>query len=197
MHQTCSEQLKFIQCIWSFIFQGGVTGQLTAASPTCPGDTFTFRCTVTGDSIGVTIWRVGGGSNECSLTHTTIDGPRPCGFGSPFTVATGSGFGTNATSFSSTLSGTASPALDGTLVECFGPDLAKNAGNTVGKNRLQILGQHCCLLEISCLCIVNVWQSQVEIEHYSVVCFDWTTAFIGLQCRTSAKGGACIRSVGA
>ena len=166
-----AEQLKFIQCIWSFIFQGGVAGQFTAASSTCPGDTFTFRCTVTGDMSGITIWRVDGGSSECPLVHTTIDGPRPCGSGSPFTVATGSGFGTNATSFSSTLSGTASPRLDGTLVECFGPDLARNAGNTVGKNRLQILGQHFCLLEISSLCIVNMWQSQVEIEHYSVVYF--------------------------
>ena len=112
---------------------------------------------------------MGGGSSECSLTHTTVDGPRPCGSGSPFTVTTGTGFGTNATSYSSTLSSTATSELDGTLVECFGPGFDRNAGNTVGKNRLQILGQHCCLLEISSLCIVNMWQSQVEIEHYSFV----------------------------
>ena len=158
-----AEQLKFIQCIWSFIFQGGVTGQLTPPPPTCPGDTFIFRCNVTGDRSGITIWRVGGGSSECSLTHTTIDGPRPCGSGSPFTVATGTEFGTNATSFSSTLSGTASPTLDGTLVECFGPDLARNAGNTVGKDRLQILGQHFCLLEICSLRVMNMRQSKEEI----------------------------------
>ena len=159
MHQTCSstaEVYTVYKSVWSFIFQGGVAGQFTAAPPTCPGDAFTFRCTVTGDRNGITIWRVGGGSSECPLAHTTVDGPRPCGSGSPFTVATGTGFGTNATSYSSTLSSTASPTLDGTLVECFGPGLDRNAGNTVGKNRLQILGQHLCLLKISSLHIMNM-----------------------------------------
>ena len=122
------------------LFPGVVTAQFTAPPPTCPGDTFTFRCTVTGDMSGITIWRVGG-SSECSLTHATIDGPRPCGSGSPFTVATGSGFGTSATSLTSTLSGTATPALNGTLVECFGPALSRDAGNVVGNSTLQIVGQ--------------------------------------------------------
>ena len=58
------------------LFPGDVTGQFTALPPTCPGDTFTFRCTVGGYMSGYTIWRVDGGSSECSLTHTTIDGPR-------------------------------------------------------------------------------------------------------------------------
>ena len=53
----------------------------------------------------------------------------PCWSGSPFIVTTGTGFGTSATSFSSTLSGTATSELNGTLVECFGPVLSRNAGN--------------------------------------------------------------------
>ena len=92
-------------------------------------------------------------STECSLTHSTVDGPRPCRTGSPFTVTTGTGFGTSSTSFSSTLSGTATPALDDTLVECFGPGLARDATNTVGKNMFQTLSQHLCLLEINYLCV--------------------------------------------
>ena len=115
-------------------------GQLTAAPPTCPGDTFTFRCTVTGDSNGITIWRVGG-SSECILAHNTLGQPVPCGSASAFRATTRTGFGTtSATSFSSTLSGTATSALNGTLVECFGPGLARNAENMVGKQTLLILG---------------------------------------------------------
>ena len=99
---------------------------------------------------------MGGGSKECSLIHSTVDGPRPCGPGSPFTVTTGTGFGMNATSFTSTLTANATPALDDTLVECFGPGLARDAANTVGKNMFQILSQHLCLLAIiyaSVVCI--------------------------------------------
>ena len=82
-----------------------------------------------------------GGSSECSLVHNTADDPSPCGSGSPFTVTTGTGFGTSATSFSSTLSGTATPELNGTLVECFGPAFSRDAGNMVGRSTVQIFGQ--------------------------------------------------------
>ena len=51
------------------------------------------------------------------------------------------GFGTNATSFTSTLSGTAAPALNGTMVECFGPANNVNPGNLVGKGILKLKGQ--------------------------------------------------------
>ena len=40
-----------------------------------------------------------------------------------------------------------------------------------------------------------MWQSQVEIEHYSVVYFDRITAFKVLYRRTSVKGGADMRCV--
>ena len=87
-----------------------------------------------------------GGSNECSLLHSTASGPGPCGTGSAFTVTpTGTGFGTNATSFSSTLSATATTTLDGMLVECFGPGLARDAGNRVGKSTIQLLGWYVAL----------------------------------------------------
>ena len=116
---------------------GDVAGQFTAAPPTCPGDTFTFRCTVTGDRNGVTIWRVGG-SSECIFSHSTPGATSMCGPGGVFKARIGTGFGP---SFSSTLSGTATSTLDDTLVECFGPALSRDAGNRVGGSILQISGQ--------------------------------------------------------
>ena len=35
-----------------------------------------------------------------------------------------------------------------------------------------------------------MWQSRVEIEHYSIAYFDRIAAFEALQRRTSVKGGA-------
>ena len=137
------EQLNIILHICSVLFVSSgdvtVTGQFTAAPPTCPGDTFTFQCTV-GDMSGITIWRVNG-SSECSLVHSTASVPVSCGVASPFTAAPGTGFGTNSTSFTSTLSGTATTTLNGTLVECFGPAFYRDAGNLVGTNTIQIRGQ--------------------------------------------------------
>ena len=118
---------------------GDVTGQFTAA-PTCPGDTFTFRCTVTGDRNGVTIWRVGR-SSECILAHITAGATSTCGPRNAFTATSGPEFGTTATSFSSTLSGTVTSELNGILVECFGPNLARDPGNRVGGSTLQVLGK--------------------------------------------------------
>ena len=54
---------------------------------------------------------------------------------------TGTEFGTNASSYSSTLTGTATPTMDGTLIECFGPAFSRDFGNMVGNSTLQILGQ--------------------------------------------------------
>ena len=117
---------------------GDANGQFTAAPPTCPGGTFTFRCNVTGDRSGITIWRVGR-SSECTLVHRSTS-TSICGPSDTFTAVFGAGFGTHGPSFSSTLSGTLSPAMDGTLVECFGPGLARDAENRVGDSILQILG---------------------------------------------------------
>jgi len=121
---------------------GDVAGQFTAAPPTCPGDIFTFRCTVTGDMSGITIWRVGG-SSECLLSHSTAGTTSTCGpADNTFTARSVTGFGTNATSFSSTLSSTATSTLDRTVVECFGPALSRDAENRVGNSLLQISGQY-------------------------------------------------------
>ena len=89
---------------------------------------------------GFTIWRVGG-SSECNLLHSSTSSSI-CGPGNVFTarVETGFGQGTNATSFSSTLSGTADPGLNGTLVECFGPANNVDPGNRVGDSILYIIG---------------------------------------------------------
>ena len=46
----------------------------------------------------------------------------------------------DATSFTSTLSGTADSALNGTLVECFGPANNVDPENMVGSSTLRILG---------------------------------------------------------
>ena len=141
-NQTFSTVLRVEEIVFHVHFHvGDVAGQFTAAPPTCPGDTFTFRCTVTGDMNGVNIWRVGG-SSECILTHSTASASAPCGSTSPFSVTAGTGFGmTGATSFSSTLSGTAIPTLNATLVECFGPAFSRGADNMVGNSTLQIVGQ--------------------------------------------------------
>ena len=132
---------------------GDVTAQFTAAPPTCPGDTFTFRCNVTGDMSGFTTWRVGGNS-ECNLLHRSTSFSI-CGLSDAFTASFGTGFGTSATSFSSTLSGTATPALNGTLVECFGPANNVDPGNRVSSSTLQILGQWNSICRILCDTIVH------------------------------------------
>ena len=125
---------------------GDVSGQFTMPPLTCPGDTFIFTCNVTGNRDGVTAWIVG--SSECTLLHRTAETPGPCGSGSPFTVTTATGFGTSATSFISTLSGTATLALNGTLVECFGPAFSRDAENRVGIDILQIMGEYMFLFLI-------------------------------------------------
>ena len=65
-----------------------------------------------------------------------------CGPSDDFTARPGIGYGTNATSFTSTLSGTADPALNGTLVECFGPANNVDPGNRVNGSTLEILGKY-------------------------------------------------------
>ena len=118
---------------------GDAAGQFTAAPPTCPGDTFTFTCTVGGSMMNITIWRVGR-SSECTLVHRSTSSSI-CGPSDTFTARSGTGFGTSATSFTSTLSGTATSELDGTVVECFGPANNVNLGNRVDSSTIQILGQ--------------------------------------------------------
>ena len=54
---------------------------------------------VGGDWSGVTIWRVDG-SSECVLSHSTAGAKSKCGPDSAFRARPGTGFGTNATSFS-------------------------------------------------------------------------------------------------
>ena len=121
---------------------GNVSGQFSPAPPTCPGGTITFRCTVNGS--GTTIWRVGGSSNLCTLAHlsTSTENCGPSGRNDAFTATPEAGFGTSATSFTSTLSTTESPALDGKLVECFGPNASLDPGNRVGSSTIQIVGQY-------------------------------------------------------
>ena len=120
---------------------GDASAQFSAPPPTCPGDTFTFRCTVTGDMNGITIWRVSG-SSECTLAHSTAGATSTCGAGGAYTATSDAEFGTSATSYTSILSGTATLALNGTLVECFGPGLARDSGNRVGDSTLKILGEY-------------------------------------------------------
>ena len=129
-----------------------VTGQFTAAPPTCPGDTFTFTCTVDGDMNGLTIWRVGSGTSDCPLFHNNAGASSSCGPGSAFMAVAGTGFGDNVTSFTATLSGTATLALDGTRVQCF-PDFNRDPGNRVGDSNLQIIGMHISLHAIVVGCM--------------------------------------------
>ena len=135
---------------------GDVAGQLTPPSPTCPGDMFTFICNVTGNMSGKTTWRVGGSSECNALTHRAPSSSSPCGLSNAFIARPGAGFGTNGPFFKSTLSGTAIPALDGTLVECFGPANSVDPDNRVGGSTLQIVGQYItaqCAGAVMCSCI--------------------------------------------
>ena len=129
---------------------GDAAGQLTAPPPTCPGDTFTFICNVTGDRSGQTTWRVGGSSECNALTHRAPSSSSPCGLNNAFIARPGAGFGTNGPIFTSTLSGITTPSLNDTLVECFGPANNVDQGNRVGGSTLQIVGQyittHLCIL---------------------------------------------------
>ena len=60
-----------------------------------------------------------------------------------------------ATFFSSTLNGTATPTLNGTLVECFGPANNIDPGDRVGSSTIQILGQWSSICRILCDTIVH------------------------------------------
>ena len=119
---------------------GDVSGQLTIPPTTCPGITFSLTCNVEGMN-GITLWRVNGSRNLCTLSHistsTATFGPN-----NDFIARSGTGFGTTeAISYSSTLSATATPTLDGTLVECFGPVNSVDTGNRVGHSSIHVLGQ--------------------------------------------------------
>ena len=81
------------------------------------------------------------GSSECNLFHRS-NFSSICGPSDSFTARPGSGFGTSATSFTSTLSGTADPALNGTLVECFGPANNVDPGNRINGSTFEILGKY-------------------------------------------------------
>ena len=116
-----------------------MSGQLAAPPPTCPGDTFSFTCNVEGMN-GITIWRVDGSRSLCTLSHLSTS-TATCGPSNDFTATPGTGFGTSATSYSSTLSGTASPTLNGSLVECFGPANSVDTKNRVGHSNIHVLGQ--------------------------------------------------------
>ena len=101
-----------------------------------------FTCTVTGDMSGTTIWRVNDSSKWCTLPHVSTGGTScSSSEGShAFTAIPGTEFGTSATSYSSTLSGTATSALNGTLVECFGPAVKTELWNRVGMGTILIVG---------------------------------------------------------
>ena len=94
---------------------------------------------------GITIWRVGG-STDCPLLHRSATSSTICNY--TFTAKPGTGYGTSATSFTSTLNGTADPALNGTLVECFGPANSVEPENRIDEGTLQILGtcKYCGIL---------------------------------------------------
>ena len=146
---ACPAACSFLRAV-DYISPGDVAGQFTAAPPTCPGDMFTFTCTVTGNRTGITIWRVNstrqGESSRCNMIHRVLSFPI-CGPGNVFTATAESGFGTSGPSYLSTFSGTATPSLDGTLVDCFGPANNVDPGNNIGCSTLQIVGQCTCIME--------------------------------------------------
>ena len=130
-----------VLCKCAIHFSLGDTGrQFTAAPATCPENVFTFECVVNGNNSRITIWRVNG-SSECVLLHRSTMAFSMCGPDDAFTARPGTGFGTNGRSFTSTLSGTATFTLNGTLVECFG-GTNRDADNRVGNSTLEVVGQY-------------------------------------------------------
>ena len=158
----------------NYFYTDNVAGQFIAAPPTCPGETFNFSCTVTGNMRGITTWIVNG-SIECNLWHR-YNFSSICGPSDSFIARPGTGFGTSdATSFSSTLSGTATTSLDGTLVECFGPANNVYPGNKVNGSTLQMLGKYYGVLQYS------IWSYMAEQEphtaHVQNCLFDFCSHF--------------------
>ena len=149
-----------------YFSSGDVAGQFIPAPSACSGNTLTFRCTVAG--IGTTLWRVNGSSNLCTLVHlsTSTDTCGPSGRIDTFTAIPETGFGTSGPSYSSSLSGTASSALDGTLVECFGPVSSLDSGNRVGSSTIQVLGK----IQAACL-------TYHTTAHFNKFPFDYSQRF--------------------
>lgn len=115
------------------LFPGDAAQRFTAAPPTCPCDTIAFECNAGGELDGVTLWRVGGGGGSCSLFHSHSTSTSNCGPGNVFTAM----FANTSASYASTLSGTATPELDGTRISCHGPTFP---GTEVGSSTIQIVG---------------------------------------------------------
>ena len=86
-------------------------------------------------------------SSDCSLVHRSKS--TNCVPSDTFTAKSDNGFGTSGPSYSSTLSGTAIPAMDGTLVECFGPANNVDPDNKINASTLQILGQYSSTLNVA------------------------------------------------
>ena len=77
----------------------------------------------------------------CQLEHRSVSSGSFCGPESLFTADGGDGFGTDGPSFISTLYATASPRLNGMLVECFGPNgVNLEPSNLVGSGTVKIIG---------------------------------------------------------
>ena len=89
---------------------------------------------------GITTWRVNG-SIECILAHRS-NSFSLCGLSDRFTARSGTGFGTSGPSYTSKLSGTVDSTMNGTLVECFGPDNNIDPGNRINGSNLEILSKY-------------------------------------------------------
>ena len=120
-----------MRLIMTFVSTGDVVGQFIPPPPTCPFDTITFECTVAGDN-GVTFWRLDGGSTSCILLHRDTSVTSVCNVFTAMFENTSTNF------FPTTLSATASPALNATLVECLGPAFP---GTIVGDSTIEIIGK--------------------------------------------------------
>ena len=77
----------------------------------------------------------------CRLEHRSVSSGSFCRPESLFTAEGGDGFGIDGPSFISILHATASPRLNGMLVECFGPDgVNLEPYNLVGSGPVKIIG---------------------------------------------------------
>ena len=81
-----------------------------------------------------------GVTSTCVLFHGRT-ASSTCGPGNLFVAVPETGFGTNATSFSSVLSHTATHAPNCTLIECLGLDSGGHLVDKVGESIIHVLDQ--------------------------------------------------------
>ena len=98
----------------------------------CPGEEAVFSCTVIDDGSGLIRWTANTTGNDCINVLAITDSVDTCG---AFMAVHGSPVST-CNCYHSNLIVTASPAVDNSFIQCFGPGL----NDQVGSATLSVIG---------------------------------------------------------